>query len=175
MAWGRLISAAFAALDADTCVGHVERHRQRPPVEAGDLGGEILELGQPPRRDGDLGPRPGQGQREMAAEARRCAGDHGDAAGEIEPIAGHAAPSRPLARSRSTNFWILPVEVLGNGPNTTVRGTLKWARLSRHQPMISAAVTGTAFGFKVTKAHGVSPHFSSGRATTAASITCGCL
>ena len=30
----------------------------------------------------------------------------------------------PLAFSRSTNFWILPVEVFGSGPNTTVRGTL---------------------------------------------------
>jgi hypothetical protein len=29
-----------------------------------------------------------------------------------------------LARSRSSNFWILPVEVFGNGPKTTVRGTL---------------------------------------------------
>ncbi len=29
-----------------------------------------------------------------------------------------------LARSRSTNFWILPVEVLGSGPKTTWRGTL---------------------------------------------------
>ena len=28
------------------------------------------------------------------------------------------------AFSRSTFFWILPVEVLGSGPSTTVRGTL---------------------------------------------------
>ena len=30
-------------------------------------------------------------------------------------------------------------------------------------------------GLRVTKAHGVSPHVGSGRATTAASITAGCL
>src|SRR5689334_8160126 len=41
-----------------------------------------------------------------------------------------------FARSRRTNFWILPVEVFGSGPNTTVLGTLKWARLSRHQAMM---------------------------------------
>ena len=29
-----------------------------------------------------------------------------------------------FACSRSKNFWILPVEVFGNGPNTTVRGIL---------------------------------------------------
>ena len=26
------------------------------------------------------------------------------------------------------NFWILPVEVFGSGPNITVRGALEWAR-----------------------------------------------
>ena len=31
---------------------------------------------------------------------------------------------RPRARSRSTNFWILPVEVFGSSPKITVRGTL---------------------------------------------------
>ena len=36
-----------------------------------------------------------------------------------------------LAFSRSTNFWILPVEVFGSSPNTTARGVLKRARLAR--------------------------------------------
>ena len=40
--------------------------------------------------------------------------------------------------------------------------------------MISSAVA-LAPGFSVTKAHGVSPQCASGRATTAASITAGCL
>jgi hypothetical protein len=31
------------------------------------------------------------------------------------------------ARSRSTNFWILPVAVVGRGPNTTDFGALKCA------------------------------------------------
>ena len=34
------------------------------------------------------------------------------------------APQTPFARSRSTNFWILPVLVLGTSPNTTWRGHL---------------------------------------------------
>ena len=38
---------------------------------------------------------------------------------------------------------------------------------------MSAAATAPAPSFKVTKAQGVSPHFSSGLATTAASITAG--
>ena len=55
------------------------------------------------------------------------------------------------------------------------RGHLKCAKCSRHQAMMSSAVKSPAPGFSVTKACGVSPHFSSGRATTAASITSGCL
>src|SRR5712691_8159529 len=80
-----------------------------------------------------------------------------------------------LARWRSAYFWILPVEVFGNGPKTTVFGALKWARLARHHRMMSAAVTSPASGFSVTKAHGVSPQTGSGRATTAASMTIGWL
>ena len=37
---------------------------------------------------------------------------------------------------------------------------------------MSSAVA-VAPGLSITKAHGVSPHFSSGRATTAASMTAG--
>jgi 2-furoyl-CoA dehydrogenase large subunit len=36
----------------------------------------------------------------------------------------------PFARSRKTNFWIFPVEVFGSGPNITLRGTLKRARIT---------------------------------------------
>src|SRR5437660_11507016 len=75
-----------------------------------------------------------------------------------------------LARSRKTNFWILPVEVFGKGPNSTVRGTLKRARWSRQNAMMSSAAA-LASGFRVTNAQGVSPHIGSGRATTAASST----
>jgi hypothetical protein len=84
------------------------------------------------------------------------------------------SPSSARACSRSTNFWILPVAVLGSGPNTTVFGTLKCAMRARHHATMSAAATGSAPAFSATNAHGVSPHFASGRATTAASITCGC-
>src|SRR6185503_15626610 len=77
-----------------------------------------------------------------------------------------------LARSRRTNFWILPVEVFGSSPNTTARGALNLARCSRQKSMSSFSVTCELF-FSSTKAHGVSPHFSSGRATTAAARTAG--
>ena len=82
------------------------------------------------------------------------------------------APHRSRAASRSTNFWILPVDVLGSGPNTIVRGTLKRAMCSRHHATRSSAAA-LAPGFSATNAQGVSPHFGSGRATTAASITAG--
>ena len=36
-----------------------------------------------------------------------------------------------LAFSRSTNFWILPVEVFGSSPNTTARGALKLRHAAR--------------------------------------------
>ena len=38
--------------------------------------------------------------------------------------AGRERPHTAFACSRSTNFWILPVLVLGTSPNTTWRGTL---------------------------------------------------
>src|SRR5262249_62293522 len=82
----------------------------------------------------------------------------------------HPDGASVFARSRSRNFWILPVEVFGSGQKTTVRGALKWARWSRQKAMISSAVAFAA-GFRVTKAQGVSPHIGSGRATTAASST----
>ena len=44
------------------------------------------------------------------------------------------------ASSRSTNFWILPVEVFGSSVKTTVFGTLKRARCSRQCSMMSASV-----------------------------------
>src|SRR5262249_6080420 len=81
-------------------------------------------------------------------------------------------PPAVLACSRRTYFWTLPVEVFGSGPNTTCFGTLKRARLARHHSRIDSAVT-WAPGFAGSTAHGVSPHRSSGSATTAASITAG--
>jgi len=43
-------------------------------------------------------------------------------------------------RPRSTYFWILPVAVLGSSSTKlTPLGALKWARLSRAKPMISAS------------------------------------
>ena len=78
-----------------------------------------------------------------------------------------------FARCRSTNFCSLPVDVFGNSPNSTRLGVLKPARYLRQWAMISSAVT-CARSFSYTKAHGTSPHFGSGCATTAAAMTAGC-
>src|SRR5258708_5213143 len=96
------------------------------------------------------------------------------------PVTSAAAPPRSILRliyssrawSRSANFWIFPVEVLGSAPKMMVLGTLKWARLARHHSVSSVALA-VLPGFSMTKAQGLSPHFSSGRATTAASMTAG--
>jgi hypothetical protein len=42
-----------------------------------------------------------------------------------EPASHH--PPNPRARLRRTNFWILPVAVVGKAPNTTDFGALKCA------------------------------------------------
>src|SRR3954468_10972617 len=76
--------------------------------------------------------------------------------------------------SRSTNFWILPVDVLGIGPNTTAFGVLKPGIWPRQNAMMSASLA-AAFGFNSMKAQGTSPHLGSGFATTAANSTAGCL
>ena len=65
---------------------------------------------------------------------------------------------RARARSRKTNFWILPVAVVGSGPNTTDLGALKCASWSRQKAIISSAFA-LAPSLSCTKAHGVSPHF----------------
>ena len=88
------------------------------------------------------------------------------------PLPVPAAHNTP-ACSRSLNFWTFPVEVFGSGPNTTVLGVLKRAMFSRQKAMMSPSVTSFDPDRRVTNAHGVSPHFSSGRATTAASSTAG--
>src|SRR5437588_64021 len=46
----------------------------------------------------------------------------------------------PHSFLRSTNFCTLPVEVLGNSPNSTAAGHLKWAICWRQKAMISASV-----------------------------------
>src|SRR6201986_3134565 len=75
---------------------------------------------------------------------------------------------------RSRNFWILPVEVFGIGPNTTAFGVLKPDMGGGQYAMISASVA-FAPSFNARKAQGTSPHFGSGLATTAANSTAGCL
>jgi len=79
-----------------------------------------------------------------------------------------------LAFFLNSNFFIFPVEVFGNSPKTTFFGSLNPAKVSLQNFIISSSV---AFfcGANSTKAQGVSPHFSSGLATTAASETDGCL
>ena len=42
----------------------------------------------------------------------------------MHPCTIGLTPQALFARSRKTNFWILPVEVFGKSPKTTWRGTL---------------------------------------------------
>ena len=74
----------------------------------------------------------------------------------------------------NSNFWIFPVEVLGNAEKTTFLGNLNPAKVSLQNFIISSSV---AFFPSISSinAQGVSPHFSSGLATTAANETEGCL
>src|SRR5437773_2039732 len=81
--------------------------------------------------------------------------------------------ARPFhSLSRRTNFWTLPVEVLGRSPNSTAAGHLKCAMCWRQNSMTSASV---AFipGLRVPTAFGRSPQCSSGTATSARSRTAG--
>src|SRR5687767_8217945 len=48
----------------------------------------------------------------------------------------HSIAAVLLARSRSRNFWIFPVEVFGSGPKITVFGALKRAMRARQYSMI---------------------------------------
>src|SRR5262245_46157539 len=89
-----------------------------------------------------------------------------------EKTARYSIAEADFARCRSTNFWILPVDVLGSTPKITRLGALKRARSSRQWSMIACSVQ-VAPGFSSTKAHGDSPHFGSGCATTAAASTAG--
>ena len=75
----------------------------------------------------------------------------------------------------SRNFWSFPVEVLGMVPKITFRGHLKCARLFRLWVIMSSSVVPALGSFNSIKAQGLSPHFSSGLATTAAVKTFGCI
>ena len=61
----------------------------------------------------------GEGGRTAAGERRACR----FVVVYNEPALA-SRPYSPFAVSRSLNFWILPVEVLGNSANTTTRGHL---------------------------------------------------
>src|SRR3546814_4591260 len=97
---------------------------------------------------------------DLADRHRDLPGPHPAAAPDPAPLARECGATRgPVialgqsdpVRSRSAYFWILPVEVFGRSPNTTVFGTLKRARLSRHQAIPSSGVN-AAPGFTVLKA-----------------------
>ena len=49
---------------------------------------------------------------------------------QADRVVPHIVHGNQIERafSRSTNFWILPVAVVGNGPNITVFGALKCAK-----------------------------------------------
>ena len=108
--------------------GHIAGDRQALSARRLDLAGGLGEAIDPPRGERHLGAGGGEQLGEVATDPARSAGHERHLAREVEARqSGHE--SRPLwaislARSRSSNFWILPVEVFGNGPKTTVRGTL---------------------------------------------------
>ena len=80
-----------------------------------DAGHEVLVGARDPGRGEELS--------KVAANSAGSAGDKRHLTREIEARQlGHGLIL--LARSRSSNFWILPVEVFGSGPKTTMRGTL---------------------------------------------------
>ena len=68
----------------------------------------------------------------------------------------------------------MPVEVFGSSQNSTFFGTLKFASVSLQKAINSFSVVDLPFKISI-KAHGTSPHLSSGLATTAAIDTEGCL
>ena len=77
-----------------------------------------------------------------------------------------------------TFFWTFPVDVFGSSSrNTTCLGTWKWAILLRAQAITSFSVScpATSLACRTMKAHGTSPHFSSGLATKAISLMAGCI
>lgn len=95
----------------------------------------------------------------------------------LMPALSYFTASCAAAASRSTNFCTLPVAVFGSpsGTCTTCFGALKCASPARQWSMISSSVVAVQRwpSLSTTKAHGVSPHFSLGRATTLASSTAG--
>src|SRR5574341_487082 len=76
--------------------------------------------------------------------------------------------------SRSSALRILPVPPLGSCSRNSMRlGILNPARFCLQCSSSSSAVA-AVFGLRTTSATGISPHFSSGAATTAHSNTAGC-
>ncbi len=49
---------------------------------------------------------------------------NGGLRGDLAAVARYSIADTDFACSRSTNFWILPVEVLGSTQNSTYFGTL---------------------------------------------------
>src|SRR5690348_14382115 len=98
-------------------------------------------------------------------------GDEYESEGKTAALA--FAAHRVLAGSRSANFWILPVLVLGSSVKTRKRGALNFARCWRQKARMSSSLTMSCPGRFSTKAQGVSPHLASALATTAAKRTAG--
>src|SRR5262249_38046969 len=112
-----------------------------------------------------------QRSREVTLTGPRQGGDSGF--GGVP--AGCGGPQTAFARSRSTNFWIFPVEVFGISANTTWCGTLKPAKFARQWAIMSSTDGLGTPALSSMKAHGVSPHLASALPTTAQDATAGCL
>ena len=64
--------------------GHVRRHGDGAAPQGADLPGDTFDVGAGARRDGHIRTGPRQAQRDAAADAFAGAGDHRDAARQIE-------------------------------------------------------------------------------------------
>src|SRR5262249_31292821 len=118
LAFGRCDYGSYIAR-----AGNVTGDRQALPSGSLDLSGQLIQPADPSRGQRHLRPGSSENRGEVMANAARSAGHECRLPGEIEARQLYHAEIS-FARSRNSNFWILPVEVLGNGPKTIVRGTL---------------------------------------------------
>src|SRR5262249_58768772 len=153
-------------------VGDVGRHAQQSLFIGAEIGRQLLQrIGVDVDRD-DADFLVEEAAADRAPDAAGGTRDHRDAI--LETSHGLApdllfALQAPWARSRSLNFWTLPVEGRSIGPNTNFFGSLNFASRARQNSSISSALTlPSCPSFSSTNTQGLSPQRSSFMATAAA-------
>ena len=119
-----------------------------PPVGVAGRAGSFHDaMDRPGARGGDGAARravgaagAGAGRRQLHDRLPAVAGDRPGPGGGRGRRCCYGAVDEPDRRPRSTNFWILPVEVFGSSPNSTALGALNRASRSRTCSMISSSV-----------------------------------